>query len=175
MWEGGAVGTLGGMTSPQRANPLFLIAGSLVILVGLAMVGLGFAGFATIAQRYDSPLTDGRAELVGLAVLMMWGFLVITVGRILWRGARRRGAKDRVGRLLMIIALGFVAIAILGFLSGLGDMLGATTEEEARAGLIAAHIPYIAASIPALIIGWIGGRMANERETLLTVSTSADL
>lgn len=109
-----------------RANPLFYVVGFVVILIGFGMALFGVAGVFTIGQRYDSPLHDGRAELVLLATLMLWGFLVVTIGRIIWRGARRRGVKDRVGRLLMII-------------------------------------------------GWIGGNMANESEPLLTVSTSASL
>jgi hypothetical protein len=113
----------GAMTQPAqtaRPNVLFHLIGFVVIAAGIGMAVFAVAGLFTIGQRYDSPLRgDGRAELVILATLVFWGFIVITMGRVIWRGARRRGARDRFGRFLMIAALGFVTLAIYGFVAGL--------------------------------------------------------
>jgi hypothetical protein len=89
----------------HRANPLMLLPGLLLITVGvLVMVG----GLAWAAQTFVGasapqlsdlgsgpdaagdlePLVDGFATFV-------IGCTVMTIGRYLWRGARRRGWRDR--------------------------------------------------------------------------------
>lgn len=156
-------------------NALFYLIGFVVIMVGIGLVVIGVTDMMTTVQRYESPLRgDGPAAFTSAAALVSWGAFVITMGRIMWRGARRRGVKDRVGRLLCLISLALVGLAIQALLAGVPEFLRSTTAGEARSNLIQAHIPYVALMIPAMIIGLVGSKMAKETKPLITVSTGVN-
>ncbi len=108
--------------SRPRANPLMVVSGLLLIIIGtMAMIGgLAWAAAAIVGapapQLNDlgsgpepgalRPLADGFAVSV-------IGCTVMTVGRYLWRGARRRGWRDRLGRLLIIVAYLDIGVALV--------------------------------------------------------------
>src|SRR5262245_42053981 len=92
----------------HRANPLMLIPGLLLITVGLVVMvgGFAWAVMTMLALSERTPqLSDlgtgphAREDLGpavnGFAVFVV-GTTVLTIGRYLWRGARRRGWRDRL-------------------------------------------------------------------------------
>jgi Ca2+/Na+ antiporter len=158
-----------------RPNVVFYLLGFVVAAAGIGLIVLGATGIATTVQRYESPLRgSGPSALADGAAAVFWGFFVITMGRILWRGARRRGAKDRFGRLLMIIAMVIMGYALQSLLAGAPELWRSTTEDQARSSLIAAYLPYVLLGIPAVVVGTIGGKLANEKDELISVSATAN-
>jgi hypothetical protein len=156
-------------------NVFFYVIGVAVILAGVGLIVVGVGDIVATVQRYESPLRGrGPAALASGAAKVFWGMFVLTMGRIVWRGARRRGGKDRAGRLLMILGCGLMGFAVQGLLSGVPELLHSTTEAHARASLIAAYIPYVVLGIPAAIVALIGSKMAKETKPLITVSAKAN-
>jgi hypothetical protein len=106
------------MTAPTRPRPnvLFWLFGLILILVGVAttVVGLIYAvagmpndiGDLQGARRDMEPLVNGGAAA-------MAGLTVMTIGRYWWRGARRRGWRDRLGRLLITIGYLIIGTALV--------------------------------------------------------------
>src|SRR5262249_52966836 len=126
-------------TTRHRANPLMLLPGVLFIIVGLVLMigGLvwGFAAMTSLGDRVPQISDLGtRPDVRGLAGpttdafdVCMIGTTVMTIGRYMRRGARRRGWRDRLGRLFLIITcLGLGAGVVLLTRS----LLAAMNEED---------------------------------------------
>ena len=94
-------------TTRHRANPLMLLSGLLLIIVGLVVmlggVAWALAAFGGLDPPQLSDLGSGpeayrddfQPMLDGFAAFAI-GTSVLTIGRYLWRGARRRGWRDRL-------------------------------------------------------------------------------
>jgi Ca2+/Na+ antiporter len=151
------------------------VIGFVVIVAGIGLIVVGVTDVVTITQRYSNPLRgNGPAAIAGGAATVFWGMFVLTMGRVVWRGARKRGAKDRFGRVLMIVAMAIMGFAVQMLVLGFSELMHTTTEGQARTTLILAYVPYLLLGIPAAIIGSIGGKMANETEELISVSAKAE-
>lgn len=154
----------------HRANPLMLVPGLLLIIIGaLVMVG----GLAWAAQPFVGARApqlsdlgsgpDAAGELKPLAdgfAVFVIGCTVMTVGRYLWRGARRRGWRDRLGRLLIILGyldIGVALVILTRFiLEAMGDGSGGT-------GIIVRGlITVLAISVPGALLALPGFRLAKE-------------
>ena len=85
---------------------LLIIVGFVVMLGGVAWAFLSIVGVDVPqldeARSGPNAVRDFGPFLDGFAVIVI-GFTGLTVGRYLWRGARRRGWRDRLGRLLIIV------------------------------------------------------------------------
>jgi hypothetical protein len=107
----------------------------------------------------------------GFAVFVI-GCTVMTVGRYLWRGARRRGWRDRLGRLLIIVGyLGIgVALVILTrfVLEAMGNDSGGTDI------IVRGLIIIVAIAVPGALLALPGFRLAKE-EPLMEAEVKAGL
>jgi hypothetical protein len=163
--------------SPVRPRPnlIFNVLGVLLIAGGvvLTIVGLGYA--VTVITGYDALNEDGPpVKIADAMALAFWGILVFTIGRYFWRGARKRGARDRFGRLLIIV--GYVLLGV-GLDRGVHAAVGlwGTTDEQAGQSAVLHTVVVVAVwGVPAAILAGIGFRMANEK-ALATASVHADL
>ena len=94
----------------------------------------------------------------------------MTVGRYLWRGARRRGWRDRLGRLFLVItvlAVGTGMVVLTRLIVAAMDESDGTASRFLRGLVVFALI-----AIPASLLGSVGLRLADEK-VLMTASAKA--
>jgi hypothetical protein len=166
----------------HRANPLMLLPGLLLVVVGvLVMIG-GIAFAALTLLGVDAPSvadlgspSDAAEQLGpfidGFAVVVI-GCTVLTVGRYLWRGARTRGWRDRVGRLLIIVGYLFVGAALVVLTRFIREAMadGADGTDIIVRGLITCLL----IALPGVALAMPGLRMAKE-EALMSAGVKAEL
>lgn len=147
-----------------RPNILFNVAGALVGTIGLVLLVAGVLAVVEEMRGFDplagDPLPRDVADGISLA---LWGIVGFTIGRYLWRGARRRGARDRFGRLLIIAGLVLVGVA-LHSVAQLGPRLWTRSESVAEAVVTEALITLAVWGLPGTVLASIGYRLAGERE-----------
>ena len=170
------------MTGPRhRVNPLMLLPGILLVILGVVVMlgGLAWAALTVLDLAGRTPeLSDlGAAPdaqgdigpvLDGFAVFAV-GTTVMTIGRYLWRGARRRGWRDRLGRLLLVIACLTVGIGMVVLTR---FILAAMGEFDGSATILRGLLTFALISIPGSLLGVVGLRLANE-EVLMSASAKA--
>jgi hypothetical protein len=155
----------------HRANPLMLVPGVLLILIGVVVMLGGFAwavltvlGLADRTPQLSDlgPGPHAREDLGpmidGFAVFVV-GTTVMTIGRYLKRGARRRGWRDRLGRLLLIItclAVGSGMIVLTRF------VLAAMDAPDGAGTILRGLVVFALIGIPASLLGMVGLRLADE-------------
>jgi hypothetical protein len=168
----------------HRPNILFLMAGAVLVAIGVAFMvaGLVWAVGAVGAVTVDAPQPgdlglrpDPRGDLAPLLdgfTVFVIGCTVMTVGRYLWRGARKRGWRDRVGRLMIIIGYLLVGAAVCVLarsgLSALGEADMEVSVQELVRGLIISS----AIAIPGAVLTMRGLRLARE-EVLMEADVNA--
>jgi hypothetical protein len=167
-------------TTRHRANPLMLLPGLLLVLVGVVVMvgGLAWAVLPFLDDRVPQlsdlgvrpdPREDLQPLFDGFATFAI-GTTVLTVGRYLWRGARRRGWRDRLGRLLLIIGyltIGADMVLLTRFaLAAMGEFDGGGET------MIRGMIIFALVAIPAAALVTIGLRLAKE-EPLMEASAEA--
>ncbi len=155
----------------HRANPLMLLSGLLLVIIGiLAMIGglalaaLTFVGTSAPQLTVLGSGPDAAADLEplvnGFAVVIV-GCTVMTVGRYLWRGARRRGGRDRLGRLLIIVGYLDVGVALVVLtrfiLAAVGD------DSDGTGIIIRGLLTCLAIALPGVLLALPGFRLANEK------------
>jgi len=91
-----------------------------------------------------------------------------------WRGARKRGLRDRFGRLLIISGYTLLGIALdTGVHSAVG-LWSARTEESLQSTGVHALLTFALWGIPAAILGGTGLKLASEK-ALATAEVKVDL
>jgi hypothetical protein len=106
--------------------------------------------------------------------LAFWGIIVLTIGRYFWRGALKRGLRDRAGRLLIISGYVLLGVALdTDVHSAVGIWSTRTAESLQSAGV---HTLLMVAlwGIPAAILAKIGFKLASEK-ALATAEVNVDL
>lgn len=171
------------LTIRHRANPLFLAPGLLLIVIGVVVMvgGLAYMALAVTGMQAPQPEDLGRppdgAELGrplmdGFAISAI-GCTVMTIGRYLWRGARRRGWRDRLGRLLII--LGYLTICMALVVLTRFVIEAATALDGTDIGMdviVRGLLTCLAIGIPGAALTGSGFRLAKE-EPLMTAEAGA--
>jgi hypothetical protein len=139
-----------------RPNVLFYLLGLPFIGYGIWVVVQGVTMTLAFFDRAAPFEGDGPALFGEGATTVVWGAVIFTIGCYIWRGARRRGLKDRFGRLLIIagyVLLGFgleAAVSVMtAMIQGTGDGRSALLEAAVWA-------------VPGAILAAIGMKMADE-------------
>jgi hypothetical protein len=110
------------------------------------------------------PLTarrDLEPMVNGFAVVII-GCAVMTAGRYLWRGARRRGWRDRLGGSLIIAGYLVVATALCVLTRFVLAALAVDDAEESGRVLLRRLIAYLAITVPGVVLTLPGFRLARE-------------
>jgi len=162
------------MENRHRPNVLFNLVGMLLIVAGIGVSVFGILMIFAVMADFDPLGGDGPpVETAVGAALTFWGIIVLTIGRYIWRGARTRGARDRFGRFLIIVAYLLLGVALdQGVRSAVG--LWSASGDEASEVVLRTVLIFAVFGIPASIIGTIGVRLANEK-ILATASANAGL
>jgi hypothetical protein len=148
----------------HRPNVLFNLIGVLLIVGGIGLTIYGLAYAVQIIRGFDPFRGDGPPVKVADAMaLAFWGIIVFTIGRYFWRGARKRGLRDRFGRLLIIVAYVLVGIGLdTGVHNGVG-LWSSRSADSGQSVLIHTVVTFLLWGIAASIVGTIGIKLANEK------------
>lgn len=155
----------------HRPNVLFWLSGLPLILGGAGIMLFGLLTAVSAVPRDAPQLSDlglrpdarGAFEPIvdGFAVFII-GCTVLTVGRYLWRAARRRGWRDRLGRLLIIVGYLVVTVALLVFTRFILEAFGANDMDGTGRTLLQGLIICAAIAVPGVLITVPGFRLARE-------------
>lgn len=92
--------------------------------------------------------------------LAFWGIIVFAIGRYFWRGARKRGGRDRFGRLLTIV--GYLLLGA-GLGGGVHSAVGLWTSSNGQSVVVETLIIICFWGIPGAILAAIGFKLADEK------------
>ncbi|RRR96476.1 hypothetical protein [Glycomyces terrestris] len=139
----------------HRPNPLFYLLGLPFIAYGVWVAFQGVLMVVAFFDRADPFAGDGPAAFGEGATTVVWGAVTFTIGCYIWRAARRRGAKDRFGRLLIIA--GYVLVGF-GLEAAVDVMTAMIQGNDGRSAVLEAAVW----AVPGAILGAIGMKMADE-------------
>ncbi len=163
--------------APVRHSPnvLFNLVGVVLIVGGLGLVVYGFADILRVMDEFDPFRGDGPPVAVADgAALIFWGIIVFTIGRYFWRGARRRGARDRFGRLLIIVGYLLVGAGLdAGAHAGV-QLWNNRTDDGMQSAAIHAVLMFLLWALPGAALATIGFKLADE-VALATAEANAGL
>ncbi len=151
-----------------RPNPLCWFVGSTAALVGLVGVASGVQAVRAVPDEFHGSGPQNTADGVSL---VFWGVVILVNGVYVWRGARRRGLRDRVGRLLIIVGYVVLGVAVQQATHQAVE-LWRTPVDEGDDVLNRAMLALLGWGVPAAALVWVGVKLARER-ILLTVSAQA--
>lgn len=154
-------------TSP---NPLFWFVGTVAVIVGVVLMA---SGGLTLWEVNDPFHGEGPEATAHAASVFVWGAVVMVNGVYVWRGARRRGARDRFGRLLIIGGYVLLAVAVSGAVHEAVRMWSATTEQANDHVLTDTMLAFLLPGIPAATLVALGVRTAQE-EVLMTAEVEVN-
>lgn len=169
------------MTGPQRApgqnrpHVLFIAAGIVVFVAGIGLAAHGVADLVGVFRSVPSPLQgSGPLAIADGTALVSWGCIVLTEGRYLWRAARRRGWRDRLGRVLTIVGYLMLGYGIDQALHVGVHLWGADSPAEGQRVALEFAITFGAYGLLAVLFVLPGLKLANEK-ILLKASAGVDL
>ncbi|MFF0264382.1 hypothetical protein [Kribbella sp. NPDC004536] len=147
----------------HRPNILFNLVGVVLIVAGAVLAIYGLVAAVGVLRSFDPLHGDGPPLGItdGLTTAF-WGIIVFTIGRYFWRGARKRGARDRFGRLLIIA--GYLLLGV-GLDTGLHAASGLWTEGGGNGGpvLVKTLVTIAVWGLPGSLLAAIGFKLANEK------------
>src|SRR5262245_7063795 len=165
----------------HRANPLFVLPGLLLIIIGIIVMvgGFGWAVLAITGIEPPQPEDLGRPPdaagtfgpvMDGFAVCII-GCTVMTVGRYVLRGARRRGWRDRLGRFLIIMGYLDIGLSFVVLTRFIGAAMGAegTGADDAFRGLLIC----LAIAVPGVVLTGSGFRLAKEEPLMIAEANAS--
>ncbi len=149
-----------------RANPLFWIVGIAIVVIGLAIMAVGVMATINCYQQPDPLQGDGLSKIADATLRVAQGGVIMTIGRYIFRGARRRGARDRFGRLLIIAGHILVGIAFTEAVPIIGRLRLSTSQGQAESISNDFIITFACWALPGAILALIGTRMAHEEQLM---------
>lgn len=152
----------------RRPNVIFWFVGSVTALVGLFMLVAGGVAVADVADPFNGA---GPQDMANAASLCTWGAVVLVNGVYIWRGARRRGLRDRIGRLLIIVGYAVLGIAMSRSIHISTELWATTTQDTSNDVLNRSMAAFLGWGVPAAALVWLGAKIAREK-ILLTAQAS---
>lgn len=144
----------------RRANPFCWFIGSIAVLVGLGMLVGGALAVVNVEDEFHG---TGPQDTADAASIVTWGAIVLVTGVYVWRGARRRGLHDRLGRLLIVVGYALLGIAMSRSLHVSVELWGTTTPEASNDVLDQTMLVFLGWGVPAAILVRLGTWIAPEK------------
>lgn len=162
-----------GYTRP-RANVLLWLVGLITIAVALLLVVSGALDVADAGGHPNAFKPKGADALADAASKFVWGVVILTNGAYIVRGARRRGARDRLGRVVIIIGYVLLGVALSQGIHSAVGLWAADLPEAQDDVMIRTMALFLVWGVPAALLVYVGTRMADER-IILTANVEANL
>ncbi|MFI9380075.1 hypothetical protein [Kutzneria sp. NPDC052558] len=148
----------------HRPNVLFNLIGVLLIVGGVALTVYGLLSAFQVIRGFDAFRDDAPPfRVADYTAAAFWGIIVLTIGRYFWRGARRRGARDRFGRLLIICGYLLLGVALDRGVHAAVRLWSARSEAAIQSAGLNTLAVVALWGIPASVLAIIGFRLANEK------------
>jgi hypothetical protein len=157
----------------HRPNVAFWVLGVLAILGGLALIVVGALAVADAAQKPNAFKPAGAEAQADGASTFVWGVMVLTCGAYVVRGARRRGARDRWGRVQIVLGYLVLGLALSLAIHRAVDLWDANTEDEHRNVMLQTMGWFLLFGIPGAWLIHRGVENADE-EVITTAGMNAD-
>ena len=157
---------------PPRPNPLCWFAGALGIGAGLLAVIDGVRQMAAAMDHPDPFGVKGAEAIADAESAITWGVVILTVGLYVWRGARRRGWQDRLGRVIIVAGYLLLGVALSQMLHTAVDLWAADSPGEGEEVLVETMVRFVGWGAPASLLVYVGTRLAHEK-ILLTAHANA--
>ncbi len=147
----------------HRPNILFNLAGLVLIVAGIGLTIYGLVAAVGVVRSFNAFNADGTpVRVADDMALAFWGIIVFTIGRYLWRGARKRGAADRFGRLLLIVAYVMLGIGLDGAIHA-ATGIWTQSSDSGNEAMIRTLVTMAVWGLPASLLAWFGTKLANEK------------
>jgi hypothetical protein len=154
---------------------LFNLIGVVLIVAGIGLTIYGIAYAVRVIQGFDPFRGDGPpVETADAGALAFWGIIVFTIGRYFWRGARRRGLRDRFGRLLIIGGYLLLGVGLDVGVHAAVKLWSAGDGGSLQAAAIHAVLVFAIWALPAAVLAAVGFKLADEK-ALATAEAKLDL
>lgn len=154
-------------------NPVFWLAGGVLMAVGVAVAVAGAGEVMDAANLPDPFHGRGARAQADAASTVVWGAVTLTIGAYIWRGAKKRGWKDRGGRLVIIAGYLLIGAAMSETLHVGVGLWSATTESEGDNVLDAVMATFLAWGAPGALLVFVGTKLAKEK-ILMTAGVTVD-
>lgn len=154
----------------RRPNVIFWFVGSITALVGMFMLVAGGLAVTDVEDPFNG---TGPEDTANAASLFTWGAVVLVNGVYIWRGARRRGLHDRLGRLLIIVGYALLGIAMSRSIHISTELWATTTQDTSNDVLNRSMVAFLGWGVPAAALVWLGAKIAPEK-ILLTAQASTN-
>jgi hypothetical protein len=148
--------------SRTRPNVLAWALGVIVIAAGIFIGVLGVLDVIDVSGRANVFSRRNSQAMADAVSWFIWGVIIFTIGCYIFRAARRRGWKDRLGRIL--ISIGYL---VLGF--GMSKAVHAwvkiwqvSSEKGVQRVALEAGLYLLGYGFVGALLVWIGVKMADE-------------
>jgi hypothetical protein len=140
--------------------------GTVVAVVGIVLAVVGVVGLVDVmGQPMDAGsarigvLGDKEARMAAQVAQILWGLHILTAGRYLYRAAGRQGARDRLGRLLLIagyavVIFGMAQAVRAGMAESMGGFVGNLVGFGVPGALAVAAGASLSAEDPLLMVNF---------------------
>jgi hypothetical protein len=148
--------------SKVRPNVLAWTLGSLIIVAGILIAAMGVRDLIEVSGRSNMFSRRNAVAQADAVSWVIWGIMILTIGCYVWRAARRRGWKDRLGR--VIISVGYLLLAF-GMSQAVHSSvkLWSASSEKARDDVaLEVGMYFLGFGFVAALLIWVGVKMANE-------------
>jgi hypothetical protein len=146
--------------SRPRAYVEYWVAGGVTTTLGAAVVVAGARHIAWAAELENPYAGVGADYLAQGAGMIACGSVIVTSGVHLWRAARRRGWRDRLGRLVTIVGQLLLGVVV----ARTAYLTIASWSAHTDADLTRMHTAVwltLLVALPAGLLVWLGGRIAH--------------
>ena len=93
---------------------------------------------------------------------VIWGIMILTIGCYVWRAARRRGWKDRLGRVLISVGYLLLAFGMSRAVHSSVKLWSASSEKASQDVALEVGTYFLGFGFVAALLIWVGVKMANE-------------
>ncbi|TCC32839.1 hypothetical protein [Kribbella speibonae] len=149
--------------APSPANPIFRVLGLAVMVLGLINTIRGVGAVLATMDLPDPYSVPGARAIADAAGAVVWGAMILTIGAYIWRGAKRRGARDRGGRLLIVAGYVLVAVALSEAIDVGTGIWNPPTDPDALDPDDEALVTFLAWGAPGAALVHIGAGLAHEK------------
>jgi hypothetical protein len=148
--------------SRTRPNVLAWAFGAIVIAAGIFIGVLGVLDVIDVQGRANVFSRRNSQAMADAVSLVIWGIMIFTIGSYIWRAARRRGWKDRLGRILISIGYLVIGYGMSNAVHAVMKLSQVSSEEGVQRVALDAGLYFLGFGFIGALLVWIGVKMADE-------------